>query len=124
MLSSHCDRLRSVSRNVTTAALNGRTWQEEYVREGIEWEHVEFFDNSVICDLVERNNCGLISLLDEAAMRKQPLAGFFMSQSTDGEQSPAALSAGFLDRAGHVHEQGGAVAFKLHNSLRTRVGLT
>ena len=90
--------------------------QEEYVREGIEWEHVEFFDNAAICDLVERNNCGLISLLDEAAMRKQPLAGFFMSQSTDGEQSPAALSAGFLDRAGHVHEQGGAVAFKLHNS--------
>ena len=80
--------------------------QEEYVREGIEWEHVEFFDNSSICDLVERTDCGLISLLDEAAMRKQPLAGFFMSQSTDGEQSPAALAAGFLDRAGHVHEQG------------------
>ena len=80
--------------------------QEEYVREGIDWEHIEFFDNSAICDLVERTDCGLISLLDEAAMRKQPLAGFFMSQSTDGEQSPAALAAGFLDRAGHVHEQG------------------
>ena len=40
------------------------------MREGIEWEHVEFFDNSVICDLVERNNCGLISLLDEASSGK------------------------------------------------------
>ena len=51
-------------------------------------------------------------------MRKQPLAGFFMSQSTDCEQSPAALSALFLDRAGHVHEQGGgAAAFKLDAAL-------
>lgn len=28
--------------------------QEEYLREGIEWTKVDFFNNSVICDLVEQ----------------------------------------------------------------------
>lgn len=28
--------------------------QEEYIREGIEWEQVEYFDNSIICDLIEK----------------------------------------------------------------------
>ena len=30
--------------------------QEEYRREGIEWEHVEYFNNKVICDLIEEKN--------------------------------------------------------------------
>lgn len=42
--------------------------QEEYVREGIEWEPVKYFDNKPICDLVEKKPIGLISLLDEACM--------------------------------------------------------
>lgn len=42
--------------------------QEEYVREGIEWEPVKYFDNKTICDLVEKKPIGLISLLDEACM--------------------------------------------------------
>lgn len=28
--------------------------QEEYLREGIEWSKVDFFNNSVICDLIEQ----------------------------------------------------------------------
>lgn len=27
--------------------------QEEYVSEGVEWKHVEYFNNQVICDLIE-----------------------------------------------------------------------
>ena len=27
--------------------------QEEYVREGVEWKHIEFFNNSIICELIE-----------------------------------------------------------------------
>ena len=30
-----------------------REEQEEYVREGIEWRHVDYFDNAVICKLIE-----------------------------------------------------------------------
>jgi len=32
--------------------------QEEYSREGIEWEHVKYFNNKVICDLIEEKHSG------------------------------------------------------------------
>ncbi|KAL4646674.1 unconventional myosin-Ih [Arapaima gigas] len=43
--------------------------QEEYEAEGIEWEPVQFFNNKIICDLVEQRHSGIISLLDEECMR-------------------------------------------------------
>ncbi|VDK51705.1 unnamed protein product [Anisakis simplex] len=43
-----------------------RQEQEEYKREGIEWKQVEYFNNKIICDLVELPRTGIISLLDEA----------------------------------------------------------
>ncbi|XP_052803474.1 unconventional myosin-Ia-like isoform X2 [Mya arenaria] len=39
--------------------------QEEYIREGIEWIHVDYFNNAVICDLIEKNTVGILALLDE-----------------------------------------------------------
>ncbi|XP_013388567.1 unconventional myosin-Ib-like [Lingula anatina] len=43
--------------------------QEEYIREGIEWIHVDYFDNSVICDLIEKSNVGILAMLDEECLR-------------------------------------------------------
>ncbi|XP_013859201.1 unconventional myosin-Ih [Austrofundulus limnaeus] len=43
--------------------------QEEYEMEGIEWEPVPYFNNKIICDLVEEKFRGLISLLDEECLR-------------------------------------------------------
>uniref|UniRef100_A0AAQ4QEL5 Myosin IHb n=1 Tax=Gasterosteus aculeatus aculeatus TaxID=481459 RepID=A0AAQ4QEL5_GASAC len=43
--------------------------QEEYEMEGIEWEPVPFFNNKIICDLVEEKHRGMISLLDEECLR-------------------------------------------------------
>ncbi|KHN71773.1 Myosin-IA [Toxocara canis] len=40
--------------------------QEEYKRQGIEWKQVEYFNNKIICDLVELPRAGIISILDEA----------------------------------------------------------
>ncbi|KAN0021662.1 hypothetical protein ACTFIU_003806 [Dictyostelium citrinum] len=42
--------------------------QEEYVREGIEWKNIEYFNNKPICELIEKKPIGLISLLDEACL--------------------------------------------------------
>ncbi|XP_020901059.1 unconventional myosin-Ic [Exaiptasia diaphana] len=46
-----------------------REEQQEYRNEGIEWEPVEYFDNKVICDLIEVKHKGIISLLDEECVR-------------------------------------------------------
>uniref|UniRef100_A0A672ZK12 Myosin IHb n=1 Tax=Sphaeramia orbicularis TaxID=375764 RepID=A0A672ZK12_9TELE len=43
--------------------------QEEYKLEGIEWEPVPYFNNKIICDLVEAKHKGIISLLDEECLR-------------------------------------------------------
>ncbi|XP_025905687.1 unconventional myosin-Ia [Nothoprocta perdicaria] len=43
--------------------------QEEYVREGIQWSPVEFFDNSIICDLIENGSRGILAMLDEECLR-------------------------------------------------------
>lgn len=42
--------------------------QEEYMREGIEWQNIDYFNNQIICDLVEQNHKGIISILDEACL--------------------------------------------------------
>ncbi|KAK7909301.1 hypothetical protein WMY93_013985 [Mugilogobius chulae] len=42
--------------------------QEEYEREGIIWEHVNYCDNQMIVDLVEQQHKGIISILDEACL--------------------------------------------------------
>ncbi|XP_064613416.1 unconventional myosin-Ic-like [Liolophura sinensis] len=43
--------------------------QEEYQREGIEWEPVQYFNNKIICDLVEAKPVGIIAILDEECLR-------------------------------------------------------
>ncbi|XP_017783623.1 PREDICTED: unconventional myosin-Ib isoform X2 [Nicrophorus vespilloides] len=39
--------------------------QEEIVKEGLEWTRIEFFNNFGICQLLEHENHGILSLLDE-----------------------------------------------------------
>ncbi|XP_037091688.1 unconventional myosin IC-like [Pollicipes pollicipes] len=43
--------------------------QEEYLAEGITWVPVEYFNNKIICDMIERKHTGLVSLLDEECLR-------------------------------------------------------
>lgn len=32
--------------------------QNEYEKEGINWQHIDYFDNKIICDLVEEKHKG------------------------------------------------------------------
>ncbi|KJE97204.1 brush border myosin I [Capsaspora owczarzaki ATCC 30864] len=43
--------------------------QEEYEREGIKWTHIDYFNNQIICDLVESKNTGIVAILDEECLR-------------------------------------------------------
>ncbi|KAK2150781.1 hypothetical protein LSH36_389g00009 [Paralvinella palmiformis] len=43
--------------------------QEEYISEGIQWINVEYFNNAVICELIEKNNEGILAMLDEECLR-------------------------------------------------------
>lgn len=42
--------------------------QDEYQREGIEWVPVEYFNNKVICDLIDSKPLGIIAIMDEECL--------------------------------------------------------
>nr|XP_021201952.2 unconventional myosin IC isoform X2 [Bombyx mori] len=67
-----------------------RQEQEEYLREGIEWEPVEYFNNIIICDLIEARHKGIISILDDECLRPGDAtdASFLdkLNQHLDGHQ--------------------------------------
>ncbi|XP_034536751.1 unconventional myosin-Ie isoform X2 [Notolabrus celidotus] len=40
--------------------------QEEYVQEGIKWTQIDYFNNKIVCDLIEsKNPPGIMSILDD-----------------------------------------------------------
>lgn len=42
--------------------------QEEYKKEGIAWQNIEYFNNQIICDLVEIPHKGILAIMDEACL--------------------------------------------------------
>lgn len=42
--------------------------QEEYRREGIVWQNIDYFNNQIICELVEQQHKGIIAIIDEACL--------------------------------------------------------
>lgn len=53
----------------TFSELTMRSEQEEYVSENIAWEPVSYFDNQIICGLIESKPLGIIPLLDDECLR-------------------------------------------------------
>lgn len=54
--------------NYTFSELVLKQEQEEYKREGIAWQNVEYFNNQIICDLVELSHKGILAIMDEACL--------------------------------------------------------
>ena len=42
--------------------------QEEYKTEGIEWTDIDYFNNKIICDMVEAPRTGMFAIFDEGCM--------------------------------------------------------
>ncbi|PFX32989.1 Unconventional myosin-Ic [Stylophora pistillata] len=68
--------------------------QEEYRKEGIKWEKVEFFDNKIICDLIEARHQGVIALLE---FRLKHYAGD-VTYCVNGDTYLNIFHAGFMDK--------------------------
>ena len=43
--------------------------QEEYRNEGIEWVNIDYFNNDIICKMIEASPGGMIPILDEECIR-------------------------------------------------------
>lgn len=57
--------------------------QEEYRKEGIEWQHVDYFNNKVICDLIEEKHKGIVALMDEECLRPGDTSDFSFLEKMD-----------------------------------------
>lgn len=62
---NHCnEKLQQIFIELTL-----RSEQEEYVREGIPWTPVDYFNNAVICALIEAPREGILTILDDQCLR-------------------------------------------------------
>ncbi|XP_074053791.1 unconventional myosin-Ig [Macrotis lagotis] len=57
--------------------------QEEYQREGITWQNIDYFNNSAIVELVERPHRGVLAILDEACATVGTVTDLTFLQSMD-----------------------------------------
>ncbi|UYV60479.1 MYO1D [Cordylochernes scorpioides] len=60
-----------------------RQEQEEYRKEGIAWTHVEYFNNAVICELVDGARNGVIALMDDACLSVGQVTDELLLQTMD-----------------------------------------
>lgn len=60
------DTLLLITLNILELVLKQE--QEEYKREGIAWQNIDYFNNQIICDLVEQPHKGMIAIMDEACL--------------------------------------------------------
>ncbi|XP_028933147.1 unconventional myosin-Ig [Ornithorhynchus anatinus] len=57
--------------------------QEEYEREGIAWQNIDYFNNAAIVELVERPHRGVLAVLDEACATVGTVTDRLFLQSLD-----------------------------------------
>uniref|UniRef100_A0A8C7H5G0 Myosin IG n=1 Tax=Oncorhynchus kisutch TaxID=8019 RepID=A0A8C7H5G0_ONCKI len=62
-----------------------RQEQDEYQREGITWQHIDYFNNQIIVDLVEQPHKGIISVLDEACLTVGKVTDTICLESMDAK---------------------------------------
>ncbi|XP_054168663.1 unconventional myosin-Id-like [Oppia nitens] len=59
--------------------------QEEYQREDIEWQHIEYFNNAIICNLVEENHKGVLAIIDEACLNVGKITDELLLENMDNK---------------------------------------
>jgi myosin-1 len=57
--------------------------QEEYQREGIQWEHIDYFNNFIICQLVDQSHKGIIAIMDEACLNVGKITDIMLLEEMD-----------------------------------------
>ncbi|KAK3098251.1 hypothetical protein FSP39_017626 [Pinctada imbricata] len=81
--------------------------QEEYVQEGIKWTPIEYFNNKIVCDLIEsKSPVGIMCILDDVCATMHAV-----SEGADMTLLQK-LGAGV---GSHQHYQGSSIGFCVHH---------
>ncbi|KAL0839143.1 hypothetical protein ABMA28_017113 [Loxostege sticticalis] len=57
--------------------------QEEYAREGIQWTPIKYFNNRIICELVDAPHQGIIAIMDEACLNPTKISDQQLLEAMD-----------------------------------------
>jgi len=80
-----------------------KTEQDEYVAEGVEWTPIEYFNNKVICDLVDAKTGGIVRTLDDECVRPGDKSDASwlasMAASKAGSHAHIAIAKGASDKS-------------------------
>jgi len=87
--------------------LTMKSEQEEYVQEGIKWKEIQYFNNQIVCDLIEgKKPPGIFSVMDDVCATMSAV-----KQGADRDLQ-SKLSGSF---SGHKHFQGAGAGFQVHH---------
>ncbi|KAJ0176857.1 hypothetical protein K1T71_008036 [Dendrolimus kikuchii] len=57
--------------------------QEEYAREGIQWTPIKYFNNRIICELIDAPHQGVIAIMDEACLNPTKISDTQLLEAMD-----------------------------------------
>ncbi|RZC34920.1 unconventional myosin-Ia, partial [Asbolus verrucosus] len=100
---------------ITTATLKEE--QEEIVREGLEWTKVEYFNNITICQLLEHENYGILSLLEEPHIQNDAAYLTRVEQCCAGHSHCLAADATLPQYCFQIRHYAGTVTYSVYDFL-------
>ncbi|XP_060526274.1 unconventional myosin-Ib-like isoform X1 [Cylas formicarius] len=91
--------------------------QEEMIKEGLEWTKIEYFNNVVICQLLEHENHGILSLLEEPHVQCDTAYLTRVEQCSSGHSHCLLADNNLPVYTFQIRHFAGVVTYKVHGFI-------
>ncbi|XP_043946951.1 unconventional myosin-Ia isoform X2 [Drosophila biarmipes] len=92
-----------------------RSEQELYIREGLEWSRIDYFDNESICELIDKPSYGILSLINESHLNSNEALLSRVQQCCAGH--PNFMTTGSNSMSFQIRHFASVVNYSIHRFL-------
>ncbi|KAH8388643.1 hypothetical protein KR093_011737 [Drosophila rubida] len=92
-----------------------RAEQELYLREGLEWSRIDYFDNESICELIDKPSYGILSLINEPHLSSNEALLLRIQQCCAGH--PNFMTSGSNSMCFQIRHFANVVNYSVHRFL-------
>ncbi|XP_030080810.1 unconventional myosin-Ia isoform X1 [Drosophila hydei] len=92
-----------------------RSEQELYLREGLEWSRIDYFDNESICELIDKPSYGILSLINESHLNNNEALLLRIQQCCAGH--PNFMTSGSNSMCFQIRHFANVVNYSIHRFL-------
>ncbi|XP_017849000.1 unconventional myosin-Ia isoform X1 [Drosophila busckii] len=92
-----------------------RSEQELYLREGLEWSRIDYFDNESICELIDKPSYGILSLINEPHLSSNEALLLRVQQCCAGH--PNFMTSGSNSMSFQIRHFANVVNYSIHRFL-------